>query len=134
MIPLHVRAPGAGSSPARRSWIQDVGKPGILRASGAWQDPACPANWELLSPGDAALTRRVKAAGPTWTIQEKKGRKTFSRGVWAPAERIAAIRADLEAERLTVPTFVVGDRAVVGAQPYEALERLVIEAGAQGRL
>ncbi len=60
-----------------------------------------PADWELLLPGDAALTRRVKAAGPTWTIQEKKGRKTFSRGVWAPAERIAAIRADLEAERST---------------------------------
>ena len=32
-----------------------------------------PTGWELLSPGDAALTRRVKAAGPTWTVQEKKG-------------------------------------------------------------
>ncbi len=60
-----------------------------------------PTDWELLSPGDAALTRRVKSAGPTWTVQEKKGRKTFSRGVWAPAERIAAIRGDLEAERST---------------------------------
>ena len=26
-----------------------------------------PADWELLPPGDAGLTRRVKAAGPTWT-------------------------------------------------------------------
>jgi hypothetical protein len=60
-----------------------------------------PEGWELLPPGDAGLTRRVKAAGPTWTIQEKKGRKTFSRGVWAPAERITLIRADLEAERST---------------------------------
>jgi hypothetical protein len=60
-----------------------------------------PADWELLPPGDAALTRRVKAAGPAWTVQEKKGRKTFSRGVWAPAERIAAIRAELDAERST---------------------------------
>ena len=60
-----------------------------------------PADWELLPPGDATLTRRVKAAGPTWTIQVKKGRKTFSRGVWAPAVRIAAIRADLAAERST---------------------------------
>lgn len=60
-----------------------------------------PADWELLPPGDAALTRRVKAAGPTWAVHEKKGRKTFSRGVWAPRERIAAIRADLEAERST---------------------------------
>lgn len=52
-----------------------------------------PADWELLPPGDAALTRRVKAAGPTWTVQEKKGRKVFSRGVWAPADRIAVILA-----------------------------------------
>lgn len=60
-----------------------------------------PDGWELLPPGDATLTRRVKAAGPTWTVQEKKGRKTFSRGVWAPADRIAVIRAELEAERST---------------------------------
>lgn len=60
-----------------------------------------PADWELLPPGDPGLTRRVKAAGPTWTVQEKKGRKTFSRGVWAPADRIAAVRAELEAERST---------------------------------
>ena len=60
-----------------------------------------PADWELLPPGDAALTRRVKAAGPTWTIQEKKGRKLFSLGVWAPAERIAAVRTELAAERST---------------------------------
>jgi hypothetical protein len=43
----------------------------------------------------------VKASGPTWTVQEKKGRKTFSRGVWAPADRIAEIRTELEAERST---------------------------------
>lgn len=60
-----------------------------------------PAGWELLPPGDAGLTRRVKAAGPSWTVKEKRGRKTFSRGVWAPAERIARIRAELEAERST---------------------------------
>ena len=55
----------------------------------------------LLPPGDAALTRRVKAAGPHWIVQEKKGRKIFSKGVWAPALTIEAIRADLEAERST---------------------------------
>jgi hypothetical protein len=60
-----------------------------------------PVDWELLPPGDAALTRRVKAAGPTWTIQEKKGRKVFSLGVWAPADRIAVIRAELASERST---------------------------------
>ena len=57
--------------------------------------------WVLLPPGDAALTRRVKAAGEHWVVQQKKGRKVFSRGVWAPAATIDRIRADLEAERAT---------------------------------
>jgi hypothetical protein len=60
-----------------------------------------PEGWALLLPGDAALTRRVKASGDHWVVQEKKGRKIFSRGVWAPAATIARIRADLEAERST---------------------------------
>ena len=34
-------------------------------------------------------------------MQEKKGRKVFSRGVWAPAATIDRIRAELEAERST---------------------------------
>ena len=60
-----------------------------------------PQGWILLPPGDAALTRRVKEAGEHWVVQEKKGRKVFSRGVWAPAATIERIRADLEAERST---------------------------------
>jgi len=60
-----------------------------------------PEGWALLPPGDAALTRRVKQAGEHWIVQEKKGRKTFSRGVWAPAATIEKIRADLEVERST---------------------------------
>src|SRR4051795_7641705 len=60
-----------------------------------------PEGWVLLPPGDAALTRRVKAAGDHWVVQEKKGRKLFSRGVWAPATTINRIRAELKAERST---------------------------------
>ena len=60
-----------------------------------------PEGWTLLPPGDAALTCRVKAAGDHWVVQEKKGRKVFSRGVWAPAATIDRIRAELEAERST---------------------------------
>jgi hypothetical protein len=60
-----------------------------------------PAGWTLLLPGDAALTRRVKAAGDHWIVQEKRGRKIFSRGVWAPLATIEQIRHDLEAERST---------------------------------
>ena len=58
-----------------------------------------PAGWELLPPGDSALTRRVKKSGPVWTMQEKRGRKTFSLGLFADAARIAALRAELEVER-----------------------------------
>jgi len=60
-----------------------------------------PDNWVLLPPGDAALTRRVKAAGDHWIVQEKKGRKVFSRGIWAPAATIEQIQAMLTAERST---------------------------------
>lgn len=58
-----------------------------------------PDGWILLPPGDAALTRRVKEAGDHWVVAEKKGRKVFSRGVWAPRATIERIRAELEAER-----------------------------------
>jgi hypothetical protein len=60
-----------------------------------------PSTWACLPPGDAGLTRRVKAAGPSWAVIEKKGRKQFSKGLWAPAETIAAQRAALEVERST---------------------------------
>ena len=60
-----------------------------------------PEDWVLLPPGDAALTRRVKEAGDHWVVAEKKGRKIFSRGVWASAATIDRIRADLDAERST---------------------------------
>ena len=60
-----------------------------------------PEGWVLLPPGDAGLTRRVKAAGDHWVVAERKGRKVFSRGVWAPAATIEGIRAELETERTT---------------------------------
>jgi hypothetical protein len=58
-----------------------------------------PATWSLLPPGDPALSRRVKAEGPCWCVKEKRGRKVFSRGIWAPRERIERIRAELVLER-----------------------------------
>lgn len=60
-----------------------------------------PEGWVLLPPGDAALTRRVKAAGQHWVVQEKKGRKLFSRGVWASSAVIDQIRSELDSERST---------------------------------
>jgi hypothetical protein len=60
-----------------------------------------PQDWVCLPPGDAAVTRRVKLAGPSWAVLEKRGRKTFSRGLWAPRANIEAVRAAVEAERST---------------------------------
>lgn len=58
-----------------------------------------PAGWVCVPPGDAMLTRRVKQAGPSWAVVEKRGRKAFSRGLWAPAENVAAVRASVEVDR-----------------------------------
>lgn len=60
-----------------------------------------PEGWIFLPPGDAALTRRVKEAGEHWVVAEKKGRKVFSKGVWAPSVTVERIRAELDAERST---------------------------------
>ncbi|HYO08759.1 MAG TPA: DUF2293 domain-containing protein [Tepidisphaeraceae bacterium] len=57
--------------------------------------------WILVPPGDAGLTRRLKAATTTWTVQEKVKRRMFSRGVWADAAVVVRIKAELAAERST---------------------------------
>lgn len=61
---------------------------------------AVPEGWTLLPPGDAGLTRRVKAAGDHWVVQ-KVGRRMFSRGIWTSAATIERVRTELEAERST---------------------------------
>ncbi len=71
----------------------------LRNASGELQ--AVPSGWSLQPPGDAGMTRRVKAAGEHWLVQEKKGRRTFSKGIWAPTATIERIRAELETERAT---------------------------------
>lgn len=58
-----------------------------------------PDGWVLVKPGDPGLTRRVKAAGPSWTVQDKVGRRTFSQGVYAPRAHVEAAQAELEEER-----------------------------------
>jgi len=80
-----------------------------------------PDGWVLLPPGDAALTRRVKGAADHWIVQERKGRKVFSRGVWAPAVTIGRIRAELEAERSTESYALAGES---GISDQDFLERM----------
>ncbi len=58
-----------------------------------------PADWELLPPGDGALTKLVKSKGPSWLVQIKVGRRTMSRGVWASKVNIHKAVEELKAKR-----------------------------------
>lgn len=58
-----------------------------------------PKGWVNLPAGDASVTRKLKSLGPTWTVQEKKGRKTFSHGVWAAKDQLQEAKALVQAQR-----------------------------------
>ena len=77
-----------------------------------------PVGWECLPPGDAGLTRRVKSLGPSWAIIEKRGRKAFSKGLWAPREHIQAAKVALEAERST-PAYAKKQAAAGARREHE---------------
>jgi hypothetical protein len=78
--------------------LSPTAQPHVFRAAdGRLLSP--PDGWECLPPGDAGLTRRVKTLGPCWAVVEKRGRKSFSRGLWAPAANIAAAKAYFDAKR-----------------------------------
>ncbi len=83
-----------------------------------------PEGWAFLPPGDATWTRRVKAGGPSWTVKAKRGRRIQSLGVWAPKERIDAVRAALDAERAT-PAYA--KRRVQQAQRRERAQSAYVE-------
>jgi hypothetical protein len=84
----------------------------FLAPDGSRHSP--PPGWVCLPPGDAGLTRRVKSLGPSWAIIEKKGRKAFSKGLWAPSANVEAARSALEVERST-PAYAK-KRASAGAR------------------
>ena len=58
-----------------------------------------PTGWQKLPAGDASITRKLKSLGPSWTVQEKKGRKSFSHGVWAAKEHIEAAKSLVESQQ-----------------------------------
>lgn len=98
-------------------------QPGTVRAADG-KVQAVPLGWVLLPPGDPGVTRRVKAAGPHWVVQEKKGRKVFSRGVWAPAETVLSVQSELAAERAT-PTYA--KRQATAAKRRETVQTAYVE-------
>jgi hypothetical protein len=57
-----------------------------------------PSGWDLLRPGDAGLTRRVKKDGPHWVVKDFYKKRWISLGVLAPADRIAHFREEREQE------------------------------------
>ncbi len=58
-----------------------------------------PDGWELLPPGDAGLTRRVKKAGAHWVVKAFHRKRWISRGVLADANTISELRVEREAEK-----------------------------------
>ncbi len=60
-----------------------------------------PAGWSFLPAGDAGITRKVTAQKKYWRVQYKKGRKTISKGVWAPAETIKQAQQTVSKVRTT---------------------------------
>lgn len=58
-----------------------------------------PEGWEMLPPGDAGLTRKLKSLGPSWTVRIRKRRRWQSVGVWAPAENLEEARRLVEGQR-----------------------------------
>ena len=74
--------------------------PNTLRAADG-KIVTVPDSWILVPPGDAALSRRIKAAGDHFAVTEKRWRKVFSIGIWTAATTVERIRADLDAKRST---------------------------------
>ncbi len=54
-----------------------------------------PENWTYVAPGDAMLTRRIKATGNYWQVMMLYKHKPASGGVCAPADVVQAIQAEL---------------------------------------
>jgi len=58
-------------------------------------------DWAFLPAGDAGITRKVTSKGAYWRVEIKKGRRTISLGIWAPATTIEQAQRDVQQIRLT---------------------------------
>ena len=106
--------------PSETREVRPFAKPGYVLSADT-RVLAIPADWALLPPGDAALSKRIKQDGPTWTVIELKGNKRFSRGIWAPAARIAALQAE-RAHELKDPSY---QRQLAAGRNRRAAEQVV---------
>lgn len=60
-----------------------------------------PADWSFLAAGDAGITRKVTAKGEYWRVEYRKGRRTFSSGIWAPTNTILQAQQEVQQVRTT---------------------------------
>ncbi|MFA9389728.1 MAG: DUF2293 domain-containing protein [Prolixibacteraceae bacterium] len=60
-----------------------------------------PSGWIFLPAGDAGVTRKVTSNGEYWRVQYKKGRRTISKGIWAPEAIVQQAQLKVTAVRLT---------------------------------
>lgn len=79
----------------------------------------CPKGWSLLPAGDAAITRAVKKLGPTWVIQQKRGRRISSKGVLAPAGNIVIAQESVKIKRAAPSYQIQLDQSRVRRQKKE---------------
>ena len=98
------------------------------------------------APGDNTRSAPALAAGDSVLVEFSSQRCTYCQAMQPIMTQLSqqgcplqVIDVDQHQDlarqfRITgVPTFVAQGRGVVGAQPYEVLERLVVLAGAQRR-
>jgi hypothetical protein len=60
-----------------------------------------PTSWAFLPAGDTGITRKVTSKGIFWRVEVKKGRRTISQGIWAPATTIVQAQEEVKTTRLT---------------------------------
>ena len=90
-----------------------------------------PTDWTFLPAGDAGVTRKVTSKSEFWRVEVKKGRRTISLGIWAPATTISQAKQEVQQIRLTYEykkkqTYAV-ERREKKQTEYEADFCLVVE-------
>lgn len=69
----------------------------IINEYGEPESP--PKEWIFLPAGDAGVTRKVSSKGSYWRVQIKKGRRTISKGIWAPKTTIEWAKNEITSMR-----------------------------------
>ena len=103
---------------------------GLIGPNGETLKP--PTDWIFLPAGDAGVTRKVTSKGSYWRVELKKGRRTISLGIWAPAITILQAQQEVQQIRMTdeykkKQTYAV-ERREKKQTEYEAEFCLAIES------